>query len=616
MHVPTSLFAAVLAFAAFDQASAVCKWDRCCYTNPKGPGACPPQQWHVSLSGAYCEVTICPVGCTNLQVSLRCSRFPLRFWEDAYHVFHLPQTLWIIYTMASGTGVAIADDSILRNEPATPMAVLEENIPMSNSDDARAEAPDPADSYSKFGPKQRIVIIAIASTIGVLSPLSSNLYTPAIPAVAEDLGVSTDAVNLTITSYLILQGISPTLWSVVGDNTGRRLLYLIALTVYLGSCVGLALSPNYPAVLALRAVQAVGSASTTAIGASLIGDLIHVSQRGGWMGNYSAMGGAGTAFGPVLGGLFAQYTGWRGMFVFMAALAGFLLVTTALLLPETKRDIVHDGSVPAPWYLQPPVKWLDAPRSGHHATARANAGRFKMDLKAPVRLLVEPECLCVVLFTGVIFAVWQATMVATATLYSERYGLSETNIGLTYISNGVGSLCGSVLTGKLLDREYRRQLRREQKMQDEANQEQQDRHQEVQHIELARIKPLVIPTFVFLISVVALGWIMEYHVHIAASITVAFFVGGLSTITFAGFSILIVDLFKSQSFSATASMNLSRCLIASGGTAAIGPLIRAVGVGWAFTTCAAVGLASCSLALAELWRGRHWRAKRFAAKQA
>ncbi|TLD12492.1 uncharacterized protein PgNI_02766 [Pyricularia grisea] len=606
MHVPTSLFAAVLAFVAFDQANALCKWDRCCYTNQKGPGACPPQQWHVALSGAYCEVSVCPVGCTNLN-------------DDSLDVVTLHQTPGIIYNMASGTGVANIDNSILSDEPGTPipMVVMNDNTPTSNTDAPVQvrDIADPAESYSRFGPKQRVVIIAIASTIGVLSPLSSNLYTPAIPAVAKDLGVSTDAINLTITSYLILQGISPTLWSVIGDNTGRRLLYLIALTVYLGSCVGLALSPNYASVLALRAVQAVGSASTTAIGASLIGDLIHVSQRGGWMGNYSAMGGAGTAFGPVLGGLFAQYTGWRGMFVFMAALAAFLLMTTAFLLPETKRDIVDDGSVPAPWYLQAPIKWLDAPKSGDCATGRTTTGKFKIDLKAPVRLLVEPECLCVVLFTGVIFAVWQATMVATATLYSERYGLSETNIGLTYISNGVGSLCGSILTGKLLDREYKRQLQRERKTQDEGNEDQQPRQQEVQHIELARIKPLMIPTVVFLISVVALGWIMEYHVHIAASITVAFFVGGLSTIIFAGFSILIVDLFKSQSFSATASMNLSRCLIASGGTAVIGPLIRAVGVGWAFTICAAVGLISCSLALAELWRGREWRAKRKAAEQ-
>lgn len=57
-------------------------------------------------------------------------------------------------------------------------------------------------------------------------------------------------------------------------------------------------------------------------------------------------------------------------------------------------------------------------------------------------------------------------------------------------------------------------------------------------------------------------------------------------------------------------MNLSRCILAAGGTAAIGPLIRAIGVGWAYTLCAIVTLASSSLALIELWKGPHWRKKR------
>lgn len=391
-------------------------------------------------------------------------------------------------------------------------------------------------TYSRFAPTQRIIIIVVASTIGLLSPLSSNLYTPAIPAVAKDLHVSTDAINLTITSYLVLQGISPTLWSAIGDSTGRRLLYLVALTVYLGSCIGLALSYTYPVVVALRAIQAIGSASTTAIGASLIGDLIHVSQRGTYMGNYSALGGAGTAFGPVIGGLFAQYTGWRGMFVFLSVLAALLLLFTALLLPETKRGIVDDGSTPPPRYLQVPLTWLDAPKSSHRPTAKTGA-EFRVDLGAPVRLLVEPECLCVVLFTGVCYTVWQATMVATATLYAERYGLDELSIGLTYISNGVGSFCGSVLTGKLLDREYKHQLKREQVAhhQADADDNSSPASDEVQHIELARIKPIIIPTIAYIISVVALGWIIEYHVHIAASITMAFFVGGLDTIVLAAF---------------------------------------------------------------------------------
>ncbi|KAK1994357.1 MFS general substrate transporter, partial [Colletotrichum falcatum] len=282
----------------------------------------------------------------------------------------------------------------------------------------------------RFAPTQRIVIVAVAGAIGLLSPLSSNLYTPAVPAVARDLDVSTDAVNLTITSYLVLQGVSPTLWSAVGDSTGRRLLYLAALAVYLASCVGLALSRDYPAVVALRAVQAVGSASTTAIGASLIGDLIHVSRRVKYMGSYSALGGPGTAFGPVGGGLFAQYTGWRGMFVFLAALAACLLLFTALLLPETKRGIVGDGSVRPPSYLRVPLKWLDAPKSDGEANGAKAGARFRIDIGAPVRLLVEPECLCIVVFTGICYTVWQVTMVATATLYAERYGLDEMSIGL------------------------------------------------------------------------------------------------------------------------------------------------------------------------------------------
>ncbi|KAF6810474.1 major facilitator superfamily transporter [Colletotrichum sojae] len=485
-----------------------------------------------------------------------------------------------------------------------------------SGDDASPVEIDPMAAYSRFVPTQRIFIIAVASTIGMLSPLSSNLYTPAIPAVARDLGVSTDAINLTITSYLVLQGISPTLWSAIGDSTGRRPLYLVALTVYLASCLGLALSRTYPAVVALRAVQAVGSASTTAIGASLIGDLIHVSRRGKYMANYSALGGASTALGPVVGGLFAQYTGWRGMFVFLSAFAGFLLLFAALLLPETKRSIVDDGSVRAPRYLRAPLKWLDAPKTTLTPTAPA-AAKFRIDFGAPVRLLVEPECLCIVLFTGVSYTVWQVTMVATATLYAERYGLDELSIGLTYISNGVGSVCGSVLTGKLLNREYKRQLEREQRAA-AARPEGDDSPptNEVQNIELARIKPVVIPTVIYVAFVVALGWIIESNVHIAASITMAFFVGGLSTVILAVFSTLIVDIFRTQSFSATASMNLSRCLLSAGGTAAIGPLIRAVGVGWAFTLCAVAALLSCSFAALELWRGRHWRARRTAAAMA
>jgi len=54
--------------------------------------------------------------------------------------------------------------------------------------------------------------------------------------------------------------------------------------VYLGACLGLALTPNFAILMIFRAVQAIGSSSTIAIGAGVIGDIAVAGERGGFMG--------------------------------------------------------------------------------------------------------------------------------------------------------------------------------------------------------------------------------------------------------------------------------------------------------------------------------------------
>ncbi|KAL2071216.1 hypothetical protein VTL71DRAFT_12451 [Oculimacula yallundae] len=49
---------------------AQCKWGECCYVNPNGPAACPPQLWKVSLTSRFCQISICPFPCNNPKVSL------------------------------------------------------------------------------------------------------------------------------------------------------------------------------------------------------------------------------------------------------------------------------------------------------------------------------------------------------------------------------------------------------------------------------------------------------------------------------------------------------------------------------------------------------------------
>lgn len=78
-------------------------------------------------------------------------------------------------------------------------------------------------------------------------------------------------VNLTITVFMIFQGISPSFWGGLADSWGRRPIYITTFFIYMCSCIGLACTQNYPMLLMLRMVQAFGSGSAAAISAGSIG---------------------------------------------------------------------------------------------------------------------------------------------------------------------------------------------------------------------------------------------------------------------------------------------------------------------------------------------------------
>lgn len=82
----------------------------------------------------------------------------------------------------------------------------------------------------------------------------------------QELKVSASQVSLTITSYLIMQAVTPLLWGPMSDTLGRRPTYIASMGVYIGANVALSFSPNYAVLLIFRGLQAAGSASTVSIG--------------------------------------------------------------------------------------------------------------------------------------------------------------------------------------------------------------------------------------------------------------------------------------------------------------------------------------------------------------
>ena len=167
--------------------------------------------------------------------------------------------------------------------------------------------------------------------------------------------------------------------------------------------------------------------------------------------------------------------------------------------------------------------------------------------------------------------------------YTAQYGLDELEIGLCYISLGTGSIMASVVTGRLLDWNYRRMAAN--KATNLTATEQETTEDSIS-IEKAR-SMITIPLVVLgSVTVLAFGWVLKYGAPLAAPEVLLFFVGVGQTGGFISTSTLLVDLHTANPAAATAANNLVRSFFSAAASAAIDPMLTAMGRGWTFTLVA------------------------------
>lgn len=433
-----------------------------------------------------------------------------------------------------------------------------------------------------------------------VSGFASNIYFPALPTIASDLTVSLELVNLTVTSYLIFQGIAPSFWGPVSDVRGRRIAYTCTFLVFLSACIGLAETKNYATLIVLRCLQSTGSASTIAIGSGVIGDITTRADRGGFMGVFQAGLLVPVAVGPVIGGALAGSLGWRAIFWFLSIYSGVFLIALLLLLPESLRSLVANGSVESsnPFTRYPLIVYqkLTTVEWDHEASPPQLAARKRIDILGPFRILISKHATPIIIFLAIYYAVWQMSITAMSSLFKSRYGLGEIQIGLTFIANGVGSMVGTLITGKILDLDYRRAKAKYERRSSSVGVEAGDLSQSITNqendfpIEKARLR--LVPVFSCLqcLSIILFGWTIQYPhvVHISVPIVSTFITGWTAVSTQSVIMTYLVDIFPDRSAGASASLNLARCLFAAGGTSFVMPMINGIGVGLTFTVCAAV----------------------------
>src|SRR5256885_14403381 len=79
-------------------------------------------------------------------------------------------------------------------------------------------APRRPEPYTVFSSGERRLIVALLGTTTLVSPLPATIYLPLLPLLATHFGTSAQAINLTITVYIVCQALSPLFLASVSDH--------------------------------------------------------------------------------------------------------------------------------------------------------------------------------------------------------------------------------------------------------------------------------------------------------------------------------------------------------------------------------------------------------------
>lgn len=186
---------------------------------------------------------------------------------------------------------------------------------------------------ARRAPFPLLVAMTACGTLGM------HIIIPALPATAQALGMTISTAELTITLYLIGLALGQLLYGPISDRLGRRPVLLAGLTLFTAAGTLTAFAPTPGLLITGRILQSVGGCAGLVLGRAAVRDGATAERAAGQLALLTLVMSLVPAVAPAIGGYLTAYINWRASYVLLAAIGGATLAATALLLPETHRNV-------------------------------------------------------------------------------------------------------------------------------------------------------------------------------------------------------------------------------------------------------------------------------------
>ncbi|OBT59059.1 hypothetical protein VE04_00971 [Pseudogymnoascus sp. 24MN13] len=488
----------------------------------------------------------------------------------------------------------------------------------------------PDERFTVFSDRQKIFLTIILSLANLASPLAATSYVPLLPLLSRLFSTSLEAINLSVTVYVIFQAISPSLFAPYADVHGRRPVFFITYCLFTLASLGLALNgtKSYAGLLVLRALQSLGASAVLSLSYGVVADVAIPSERGKMLGPIGAIGNLGVCIGPIVGGSIAFGSGnVKWVFWSLVIFGGAMTLATGLVFPETGRNIVGNGSTPPTGCYRTWWRALFSQEGGNDDEAIRSASNNVFVVEAPrdkaiqhrwtvllpknpffgIRIIFYKDAALVLFLSSIFYATYYCIQASISVIFESTYSFNALQVGLAYLPGGLGCIIGATFTGSFMDHNYRVTAN---KMGHEVDKIKGDNMMDFP-IERVRTRFCLHFLVLYTAAFVGYGWAAETHTHFSVCLILQAVLGLFCMLFNIVSQALLIDIFPANSSAAAATGNLARCCLTAILISVLQPGLDKMGRGWYFTLLGLLsGLGGIVIVLLIRSRGLQWRTER------
>ncbi len=206
-----------------------------------------------------------------------------------------------------------------------------------------AEVSPGVSTASELAYKRRWVALLILSLSLTIIVIDSTIVNIAFPAIRKTFGASFADAEWVNSIYSLVFGAALITWGKLGDQYGRRAIFILGAVVFVAGSLGSGLAANIGIMIFFRALQGMGGAMMSPSTLSIISSTFKGKERGMAFGLWGGTAGVAAALGPLLGGWLITYgtsitpDSWRLAFLINVPIGALAILGSFWAIQESRE---------------------------------------------------------------------------------------------------------------------------------------------------------------------------------------------------------------------------------------------------------------------------------------